>query len=528
MTRPPAFDVVIPSAGRPSLEATLLALAAGDGPWPGRVVVVDDRGGAGSGRPLVGPDAGAALHGALSVLHGPARGPAAARNAGWRACQAPWICFLDDDVVPGPDWRAALAADLADLDRRVAGSQGRLEVPLPAGRRPTDWERDVAGLEGAAWATADMAYRRSALEAVGGFDERFPRAYREDADLALRTARRGWRLVRGERRTVHPVRPDADLWTSVRRQAGNADDRLMDVLHGRAWRARASAPQGALPRHLRTCAAGVAAAGLAAAGRPRAAAIAGAIWATRTLAFAWRRIAPGPRTLPEVRAMLVTSAAIPPVAAWHALRGRLRAPALARTGGPHERPAAVLFDRDDTIIRDVPYNGDPARVAPMPGAAVAVARVRAAGIPVGIVSNQSGIARGRLTPEAVDAVNARVAELLGPFDVVTYCPHGPGDGCACRKPAPGLVRRAAAVLRVEAADCVVIGDIGADVGAARAAGARGILVPTARTRPEEVLEAREVASDVLEAVELALGTPAAPGPEPVLSVPSDPRATVAA
>jgi histidinol phosphatase-like enzyme len=147
---------------------------------------------------------------------------------------------------------------------------------------------------------------------------------------------------------------------------------------------------------------------------------------------------------------------------------------------------------------------------------------------VGIVSNQSGIARGRLTPEAVDAVNARVAELLGPFDVVTYCPHGPGDGCACRKPAPGLVRRAAAVLRVEAADCVVIGDIGADVGAARAAGARGILVPTARTRPEEVLEAREVASDVLEAVELALGTPAAPGPEPVLSVPSDPRATVAA
>jgi beta-phosphoglucomutase-like phosphatase (HAD superfamily) len=84
------------------------------------------------------------------------------------------------------------------------------------------------------------------------------------------------------------------------------------------------------------------------------------------------------------------------------------------------------------------------------------------------------------------------------------------------------------VLGVEPADCVVIGDIAADVGAARAAGARGILVPTARTRPEEVLEAREVASDVLEAVELALGTPAAPGPEPVLSVPSDPRATVAA
>jgi hypothetical protein len=204
-----------------------------------------------------------------------------------------------------------------------------------------------------------MAYRRSALEAVGGFDERFPRAYREDADLALRMARRGWRLVRGERRTVHPVRPDADLWTSVRRQAGNADDRLMDVLHGPSV-ARAgvrAAGRAAPPRaHLRRRR------GRRRPGRrrpPAAAAIAGAIWAARTLAFAWRRIAPGPRTLPEVRAMLVTSAAIPPVAAWHALRGRLRAPALARTGGPHERPAAVLFDRDDTIIRDVPYNGDP-------------------------------------------------------------------------------------------------------------------------------------------------------------------------
>ena len=226
--------------------------------------------------------------------------------------------------------------------------------------------------------------------------------------------------------------------------------------------------------------------------------------------------------------MLVTTAAIPPVATLHALRGRVGAPARARSGGPQARPAAVLFDRDDTLIRDVPYNGDPARVRPMPGAALAVARVRAAGIPVGIVSNQSGIARGLLNAEAVDAVNARVAELLGPFDVVTYCPHGPGDGCACRKPAPGLVRRAAAVLGVEPADCVVIGDIGADVGAARAAGARGILVPTARTRPEEVLEAAEQAGDVLDAVELALGTPPAARAEPVPAVPSGPRATVAA
>ena len=68
----------------------------------------------------------------------------------------------------------------------MAATQGRFEVPLPGDRRPTDWERSTGGPGAARWATADMAYRREALAAVGGFDERFPRAYREDADLALR------------------------------------------------------------------------------------------------------------------------------------------------------------------------------------------------------------------------------------------------------------------------------------------------------------------------------------------------------
>jgi hypothetical protein len=343
MTRPPAFDVVIPSAGATLARGDAARARRGEtGRGPAAWWSSTTAGGRGPGRPLVGPDAGAALHGALSVLHGPARGPAAARNAGWRACQAPWICFLDDDVVPGPDWRAALAADLADLDRRVAGSQGRLEVPLPAGRRPTDWERDVAGLEGARWATADMAYRRSALEALGGFDERFPRAYREDADLALRVAARGWALVRGARRTIHPVRADHDTWTSVRRQAGNADDRLMDRLHGPGWRVRASAPSGTLRRHVGTSAALAAAAGLAGARRPRLAALAGAAWLARTLAFAWRRIAPGPRTGAEVRTMLLTSAAIPPAATLHASAapGGRPAPHARAARGPRRQPSS--------------------------------------------------------------------------------------------------------------------------------------------------------------------------------------------
>jgi GT2 family glycosyltransferase len=77
----------------------------------------------------------------------------------------------------------------------VAATQGRVQVPLPTARRPTDWERSTAGLVTAPWITADMTYRRSALSAVGGFDERFPRAFREDSDLALRVQAAGGRLV---------------------------------------------------------------------------------------------------------------------------------------------------------------------------------------------------------------------------------------------------------------------------------------------------------------------------------------------
>src|SRR5918996_781044 len=104
------------------------------------------------------------------------------------------------------------------------------------------------------WIAADLAYRRAALAAVGGFDERFPRAFREDSDLALRIMDTGGRLVRGRRWITHPVRP-VDRWVSARVQAGNADDVLMRRLHGRGWRERADAPLGRRPGHLAVTAA---------------------------------------------------------------------------------------------------------------------------------------------------------------------------------------------------------------------------------------------------------------------------------
>ena len=176
-----------------------------------------------------------------------------------------------------------------------------------------------------------------------------------------------------------------------------------------------------------------------------------------------------------------------------------------RLGTTGPRPcAAVLFDRDGTLIHDVPYNGDPALVEPVAQAAEALARLREAGIALGVVTNQSGIGRGLVSREQVDAVNARVDELLGPFGTWQLCPHAPEDGCECRKPAPGMVLAACRDLGVEPVETVLVGDIGADMAAALAAGARGILVPTPVTLPHEVAEAPAVAPDLVAAVGLAL------------------------
>ncbi len=171
-------------------------------------------------------------------------------------------------------------------------------------------------------------------------------------------------------------------------------------------------------------------------------------------------------------------------------------PALAR---------AVLFDRDGTLVVDVPYNGDPAKVEPVPGAAAAVARLRKAGLRIGVVTNQSGIGRGLIRAADAEAVNRRVDELIGPFDTWQLCPHVASDGCDCRKPAAGMVIAAAERLGVPTEQVVVIGDIGSDLAAARAAGARSVLVPNVRTRLEEIEQAEVVAPDLDTAVDHVLG-----------------------
>ncbi len=204
-----------------------------------------------AGRPVPLPDP------TVPKVRRPARGPAAARNLGWRGARR--------RLGRVPRRRRAARPRLARPPRpptwprpvptSAACRAGCASRCRPAGR-PTDWERVTAGLADGEWITADMAYRRAALAQAGGFDERLPRAFREDAELAYRVRRGG--LATDPRRAAtvtHPVRPES-RWVSVRTQRGNADDALLRRLYGPAWRDRLGLPPGRRSRHVAVTAAG--------------------------------------------------------------------------------------------------------------------------------------------------------------------------------------------------------------------------------------------------------------------------------
>jgi D-glycero-D-manno-heptose 1,7-bisphosphate phosphatase len=148
---------------------------------------------------------------------------------------------------------------------------------------------------------------------------------------------------------------------------------------------------------------------------------------------------------------------------------------------------AVFLDKDGTLIRDVPYNVDPDEIVLLPGVGDALRRLQDAGFLLVVVSNQPGIAERRFPASALNAVEARIDELLAPFGVVVsgygWCPHHPASvrapgliACTCRKPRPGLLLDAAGTHGVALARSWMIGDILDDVEAGNRAGCRTILV----------------------------------------------------
>ena len=169
------------------------------------------------------------------------------------------------------------------------------------------------------------------------------------------------------------------------------------------------------------------------------------------------------------------------------------------------RPLALL-DRDGTVIADRHYLDDPAGVAFCPNAPEGLRRLEALGFRLVLVTNQSGIARGRFDWEALEAVQAEVigrmvAEGLHPGGSY-ICPHGPEDGCPCRKPAPGLAEQALRDHHTTGAEAVVIGDKAADVDLGKAIGATTILVRTgkgAETEAKGACTPDHVAADLRDA-----------------------------
>lgn len=151
-------------------------------------------------------------------------------------------------------------------------------------------------------------------------------------------------------------------------------------------------------------------------------------------------------------------------------------------GGLANPPRTVFLDRDGTILEDRGYLADPDGVVFLPGAASGLRRLQAAGIALVVVSNQSGVARGMISPAALAAVEERFRSLLAAEGVALagsyYCPHRAEDGCDCRKPRAGLARRAAAELGLDLGHCMVVGDKRADIGLARELGATAVLVRT--------------------------------------------------
>ena len=248
------------------------------------------------------------------------KGPAVARNVGWRAGYGRIIAFTDDDTVPDPDW---LVQGERALVPGLVAVCGRVCLPHTDGGEgtPGDRERMRRSLETAEFVTANAFVRRSALLAVGGFDERFRRAWREDSDLQFRLLRDAGPVGRSTDAVVlHPVRPER--WDScLRRQKNAFFDALLYKKHPQLYRERIlrSPPWD----HYGIVALTLAAPALLAADVAGSAVVSLALALVGVLRLAARRLRGTARTPGDVAGMVLTSALIPYLSVFWRLRGAI-------------------------------------------------------------------------------------------------------------------------------------------------------------------------------------------------------------
>lgn len=165
----------------------------------------------------------------------------------------------------------------------------------------------------------------------------------------------------------------------------------------------------------------------------------------------------------------------------------------------------MFLDRDGTLMEEVHYCNDPARVRAIHGAAASLDMLRRAGWLTVVVTNQSGIATGRITPAQYEAVNSEfLRQMNGRIDAVHYCADHPDHPTARRKPGSGMIEEAAAELGIDPARSWMVGDKEVDVGCGRGAGCRTILVRTGHGASVAKPTADVVVADIVEAVNVIL------------------------
>nr|WP_148415379.1 glycosyltransferase [Noviherbaspirillum massiliense] len=316
-----AVSVVVPTRGRPQLLNRCLSSLVAQSMERHRyeIIVVDD-GPSDDTKEIVaswkmhssgdGPD--------IIYIPSPGpHGPAAARNHGWQAARGEIIAFTDDDTVATPDWlKNGLAAFGPDV-HTVCG-----QIVMPFSGTPTDYERDAMNLETAEFVTANCFCRKRVLEDLGGFDERFRFAWREDSDLHFRLIDYSANIVRAPQAVVeHPIRP-APWGVSLTQLKKIQFDALLYKKHPFLYRRRIRAK----PRwdYYLTVAALLAAIFCYAGDQPELAFLSGAIWLFMTARFCLSRLRHTAKTAGHIAEMVVTSALIPPVAVFWRAVGALK------------------------------------------------------------------------------------------------------------------------------------------------------------------------------------------------------------
>lgn len=318
--RPPVeitASIIVPTKGRPQLlNRCLASLVLQDfDPAHFEIIIVDD-GPDDTTRDVVTGWAAQTAERGPQVVYIPSmgpHGPAAARNHGWRAARGAIIAFTDDDTIARADW---LQNGLHAFEAGADAVCGRVVMPLP--RTPTDYELDAKNLETAEFVTANCFCRRKVLEDLGGFDERFRFAWREDSDLHFRLLDYRANIVREPKAVMtHPIRP-AGWGVSLQQVKKVQFDALLYKKHPSLYRRKIRAK----PRWDFYATVGSLLAGIVAllSGAVGFALMFGLIWLAMTGRFCIQRLKHTSKSPAHVLEMIVTSVLIPPLAVyWRAV-----------------------------------------------------------------------------------------------------------------------------------------------------------------------------------------------------------------